>query len=407
MNNYNDMINRPKVVIWGADNYNTLGLVRSIANDGFETLLLITGSDQGVATASKFNKKIIFTHSTNEAVEYLEKNYANSEDTKCKAVLLPGSDTISLAVANNWKALKDRFHLMMTSNPETLIRVTDKNVMDDLASKAGLLVPQSQLYHVGDQVNINFPVILKPVKYKGRKEFKTKIINSLQELKGFLKYMNPANLYQMQQFIDREYDVVIYGCRLPNGELVLAGHHTLERWSDDGGGSYGHLYPEIPDYLNPDALERFFESIGYHGLFSAEYGYKDGKAYFYEVNLRNDGFCHLSYQAGANLPLLWVCSCLDIPFNGSRKMTKSVVGINEIYDVINVWRGKISWKKYKSDLREAEAFHFYDSSDLQPYKNMHRRMWWEIPMRALLKSFRPQIIWILNKIHKQTGGVTR
>ena len=389
---------RPKVVIWGADNYNTLGLVRSLSNNNFDTLLLITGSNHGVATASKYNQQIVYTHSTNEAIEFLVKNYSKREDYKCKAVLLPGSDTISLAVANNWDVLKDRFHLMVTSNPETLIRVTDKNVMDDLASKAGLLVPQSQLYRVGDSVKISFPVILKPVKYEGRKEFKTKILDSHRELESFLKFMNPSNLYQMQQYIDREYDVVIYGCRLPNGELVLAGHHTLERWSDDGGGSYGHLSPVIPEYLNPDALEKFLGNIDYHGLFSAEYGYVDGKAYFYEVNLRNDGFCHLSYQAGANLPLLWVCSCLNIPFEGSRKMTKSVVGINEIYDVINVWRGVISWKKYKSDLQDAKAFHFYDSSDLQPYKNMHRRMWWEIPMRAILKSFRPQIVWIMNKV---------
>lgn len=391
-------MSRPKIVIWGADNYNTLGLVRSLSDCDFDTHLLITGSKQGVATASKYNKQISYTNSTDTAIEFLVNNYEITNDAKSKAVLLPGSDTISIAVANNWRVLKDRFHLMITRDPETLIKVTDKNIMDDLASRAGLLVPKSQLYHVGDSVNIGFPIILKPVKYEGRKEFKTKVINSLQELNDFVKYMNPSNLYQMQQFIDREYDEVIYGCRLPNGELVLAGHHTLERWSDDGGGSYGHLYPEIPEYLNPIALEHFFETIDYYGLFSAEYGYKDGKAYFYEVNLRNDGFCHLSYQAGANLPVLWVCSCLDIPFTGSRKMTKSVVGINEIYDVINVWKGKISWKRYKSDLHEAKAFHFYDSSDLKPYKNMHQRMWWELPIRAMLKKFRPQIIWMLNKI---------
>ena len=135
--------------------------------------------------------------------------------------------------------------------------------------------------------------------------------------------------------------------------------------------------------------------IDYHGLFSAEYGFMNGKAYFYEVNLRNDGFCHLSFQAGANLPLLWVQACLNLPLTASSKMKESVVGINEIYDVINVWRGNISWKKYKSDRAEAKAFHFYDPNDLQPYKNMHRRMIWEIPFRAILKRYRPLIVRIL------------
>ena len=392
---------KPKIVIWGADNYNTLGLVRSLANTDFDIVLLITGSKQGVATASKYNNSIVYTHNTDEAVDFLIKKYNAQTDSRLKAVLLPGSDTISLAVANNWEKLKDRFHLMITQNPETLIKVTDKNVMGDLASKAGLLVPQSQLYRVGDNISVSFPIILKPVQYEGRKEFKTKVLRSYEEFDRFLKYMNPTNLYRGQQYIDKDYDVVIYGCRLLSGEVVLAGHHTLERWSDDGGGSYGHLSPDVPEYLNPDALGKFFEDIGYTGLFSAEYGYKDGKAYFYEVNLRNDGFCHLSYQAGANLPMLWVCSCLDLPFEGSRKMTKSVVGINEIYDVINVWRSHISWKKYKSDLREAGAFHFYDPKDPQPYKNMHKRMWWEIPMRAALKTFRPHIVRIMNKMRNK------
>lgn len=79
-------------------------------------------------------------------------------------------------------------------------------------------------------------------------------------------------------------------------------------------------------------------------------------------------------------------------------MTKSVVGINEVYDVINVWRRNISWIRYKKDLREAEAFHFYDAEDKKPYKNMHKRMYWEIPFRAILKSYRPLIVKVINKL---------
>lgn len=390
----------PKIVIWGADNYNTLGLIRSLANTNFEIILLITGSKQGVATSSKYNQTIKFTSNIEEAIEYLVQNFDSKDNPSDKAILLPGSDTVSLASAFHWDVLKDRFHLMITENPKTLIQITDKNVMWDFAKKAGLLVPKSQLYKLGDEVIIPYPIILKPVKYEGRKEFKTKVLYNSVELTKFSKYLNPSNIYQIQQYIDKEYDVVVYGCCLPTGKVVFAGHHTLERWSDDGGGSYGHLSPVLPDFLNTDALTRFLNNINYSGLFSAEYGYKGNKAYFYEVNLRNDGFCHLSYQAGANLPLLWICSCLNLPFHGSPIMTKSIVGINEIYDIINVLRGNISWKKYRSDLKKAQAFHFYDPKDIQPYKNMHRRIWWEIPMRAILKSLRPQLVYIINKLKR-------
>lgn len=392
---------KPKVVIWGADNYNTLGVLRSLAVGDFDVLMLVNGSRHKIATSSKYCHKFYIAHTIEEGIDFLVENYPIETDEKNKAVLIPGGDATSVASAEYYEVLKNRFHLMVTDDPNTLIEVTDKNVMGRKAQEAGLLVPAAQEYHVGvKEINVPFPALLKPVHSEKRVEFKTKVFESAEDLLKFSKYLNSDNRYLLQQFINKSHDIVVYGCKLPKGDLKLAGHHTLERWSDDGGGSYGHLSPDLPEYLRLDALNRFFDMIGYHGLFSAEYGFENGKAYFYEVNLRNDGFCHLSFQAGANLPLLWVCSCLGLPFTASYKMTKSVVGINEIYDVINVWKGKISWMKYRKDKKEAKAFHFYDPDDPQPYKNMHRRMFWELPMRAILKTFRPQIVWILRKIGK-------
>ena len=43
-----------RAVIWGVDNYNTLGLLRSLAVADMEITLIIIGSKQGVATASKY-----------------------------------------------------------------------------------------------------------------------------------------------------------------------------------------------------------------------------------------------------------------------------------------------------------------------------------------------------------------
>lgn len=396
INSYNNI---PKVVVWGADNYNTLGIIRSVSVEDVDLTLIIIGGKHNVASASKFCQRYILTHDVDEGVKYMTDHFSKQSDASEKAILIPGGDTASIGIAENYSALKDRFHLMCTSDPDVLLKTTDKTEMSKVAREAGLLVPADQEYHVGvKDINVPFPVILKPVHVEGRVEFKTKVLRDRNELDSFVKMLNPNNRYLMQQYIEKSHDIVIYGCRLPDGTLKLAGHHTLERWSDDGGGSYGHLSSEIPDYLQPDALKRFFDIVDYHGLFSAEYGYYNGKAYFYEVNFRNDGFCHLSFQAGANLPLLWVQACLGNPLTASDKMTKSGVAINEIYDVINAWRGVISWKQFRKDKKEAIAYHFYDPNDMQPYKNMHRRMWWEIPARAILKSFRPQIIWILGKL---------
>lgn len=390
---------RPRVVIWGADNYNTLGVLRSLSVADINVEFVCLGKKHGVTTASKYCNKYIITRTVEKSIQYMVDNYPIEENPAQRAVLIPGGDSASIGIAENFEILNKRFHLMCTTDPKVLIEVTNKNEMGRVAKQAGFLVPEAQEYSPGDtDVIVPFPAILKPIYVEGYTEFKTKILCTLEELNTFSKLLNTNNRYLLQQFIEKSHDIVIYGVRLPDGELKLAGCHTLERWSDDGGGSYGHLSPDIPEYLNPEALLKFFDIIDYHGEFSAEYGYRGGKAYFYEVNLRNDGFCHLAFQAGANLPLLWVQACLGLPQTAPYKITKSIVGINEIYDVINVWRHNISWKRYKSDKAEAEAFHFYDPQDLKPYKNMHRRMIWEIPFRAFLKRYRPYIVKLINKL---------
>lgn len=390
-----------KIVIFGPDNYNTLGMLRSLANRGYDILLLLKGRRQGVASASKYCTKCVFISTEEDAVTYLIKQFRECNIPSQKTILMPGGDSYSLACAKNHNALSKRFHLMCTSDPEVLIRITDKNEMGKKAKEAGLLLPDSQKFEVNcKEISVSFPVILKHVTIKGRTEFKTKIVKSKKKLEKLKKILNPDNTYIMQQFIPRSHDIYVYGCRLPNGEVKLAGYNTQVRWSDDGGGSFGRLYPEIPKYLQREALERFLESVDYHGLFSAEYGYYDGKAYFYEVNFRNDGFTHLSYQAGANLPLLWVESCIEIPITASPVMTKSIYSINEVYDIANVMHRNISYRQYKRDLAKAQAFLYYDPEDLQPYKNLMKRRIWEIPLRAFVKSFRPQIVWFLKKIGK-------
>ena len=49
-----------RAVVWGADNYNTLGLLRSLAVADLDITLIVTGSKQGVATASKYCKKYCY-----------------------------------------------------------------------------------------------------------------------------------------------------------------------------------------------------------------------------------------------------------------------------------------------------------------------------------------------------------
>lgn len=93
---------------------------------------------------------------------------------------------------------------MTTADPRTLINVTDKLVMGQVAEEAGLLTPKTQVYSIEDcEVEVPFPIILKPLHSTGRVEFKTKQLNDIKELESFKKYLNPNNRYLLQQYIKR------------------------------------------------------------------------------------------------------------------------------------------------------------------------------------------------------------
>lgn len=388
------------VIIWGPDNYNMLGLLRQLSSIK-DVFLLINGRNQKCATKSVYCKRYKCTKDYYAGLEYLIQNFPVSSS---RHILIPTGDRAAEIIDDNKSILEPYFILMGTVKQGLLKKFDDKNIMVSVAKKCGFLVPDSYSFSVlSPVVNFPFPCILKPAHSDGIKEFKTKIINNQQELEKFKRLLNPRHTYILQKLIPKTHDILVYGLRRYTGEIILAGQFIKDRWSDDGGGSHGLLTKELPEYLQLKALKVLLERIDYKGLFSVEYGLVDSKAYFYEINLRNDGTSHLFFQAGANLPLCWVNDCWKIKSEHSTMITKDAWNINEIYDIINVIRGRISWSKYKSEKKQATIFHYYSGDDKEPWRIARRRALWDLPFRAFLLKFRPHIIYIKSKLDSLIG----
>lgn len=86
-------------------------------------------------------------------------------------------------------------------------------------------------------------------------------------------------------------------------KICIAGALIRDRFCGTGESSHGLITPQLPSCVNVNHIEEYLERIDYYGLFSFEYGMNNNQAYFFEVNLRNDGTSHFFYQAGANIPL--------------------------------------------------------------------------------------------------------
>lgn len=381
-----------KAIIWGADNYNTLGLLRQLSVIDGEVLLLINGKSNNCATKSRYCKKYKITPDYECGLKFLIDSIPQSQD---KVFLFPAGDLAAETIDRNKEKLQNHYVLMGTSQQGVLCEVDDKNIMCKLAEESGFHIPKSFKFSIETTLSdIPFPCILKPTKSYGIKEFKTKVIQCKQQLNKFQRLLNPKHEYILQEYIPKQKDVLVYGCRMPDGTIEYAGQYIKDRWSDDGGGSHGLLTAALPQYLQLDAADRMLKRIDYYGLFSLEYGLCDDKAYFYEINLRNDGTSHLFFQAGANLPVAWIQNNMEEKYSVSTHITHDGWNINELYDIINVIRGRISLKQYLRDRREASIFHYFSEDDLTPWKVARRKVWWDIPLRAFLLSFRPQIVYL-------------
>ena len=192
---------------------------------------------------------------------------------------------------------------------------------------------------------------------------------------------------------------MVYGARMWNGDTVLAGAMIRDRFADSGSSSHGLMTAEIPTCVDQEKIGLFLNEIDYHGLFSFEYGMVEDKAYFFEVNLRNDGTSHYFYQAGANIPLAYAYSCAGMDYSEVPTIiTGDKLFVDEVFDFENVLKGNVTYRKWKTDKNNATVFKYYAENDKEPWRWVMKRRWKQTLQDLVLKRFRMYIIYVLDKI---------
>lgn len=355
---------RKRVVIWGDDHHNALGLLRMLSGHGFEILFLIHRFKKNIATASKHCEKYVIVSSIEDGLEYLYNNYTDKIN---KAALLFTADRYAEVANENLAKLKDYFFVAGPSKEAFLKQIDDKFYMGELAKKCGLNIPESILLPpLEDSLVKSYPIVIKPCSPKN-KDFKIKIVKNRRELKKIYSNLIPSKRYILQQFIEKEADGLIYGCRTQQGETYLSGICIRNRWSDDGCGSFGYITDNIPKSINTKGIVLFLDTIDFKGLFSVEFALTKDNSYFYEFNLRNDGTAVLFYQSGSNIALAYVNSCFGIMEKVPTKSVGKKYLINEFWDEFNVKDGIITKKQWKEDFDKSTIFFYYDPDDMNPY----------------------------------------
>lgn len=386
-----------KVIVWGADGFNTLGLMRELGNSGIDLMFLIKGK-KGIAASSKYCTEYVEIPTIEEGYRYLFENCAHEP---YKPIIITPGDDISIFIDQHKEEFEKCFIVSGTNKKGNLEKYTDKNNMTALAEEIGILCPKSRsINKESDISDVEYPCLIKPSHEKPGhyNEFKFKICKKKIQLKRTLRYVRRDSEFILQQYIPKKLDLLVYGARMWDGNVVFAGAFIRDRWADSGSSSHGYFTNAMPESVDASKMSAFLDRIDYHGLFSFEYGLIDDKAYFFEVNLRNDGTSHYFYQAGVNIPLAYVYNSAGLDYSHIiSEVQEKKCFIDELYDVENVLTGKISRKKWKQDMAEATVFKYYDSDDIAPYQLERKGRTKQIIKDIILKRFRLYIVFILDK----------
>lgn len=388
-----------KVIIWSCDNFNTLGLMRELGIYNFDLFFLIKGK-ASFAAYSKYCCDYQETDSLTAGLDYLKANFKVSTDNK--NILITSGDDIAVFLDDHRDELKDSFILPVTRKKGNLKKYTDKYNMTVLAEKTGINCPKTYQIKWNSPIpDISFPCVIKPSHENvgHYNEFKIKICKNKKQLSKVLSLVRHDSIFVLQEYVPKETDILIYGCRMWDESVVLAGTFYKDRFDGVGSGSHGFLEKEIHKSIDIKKIEELLHEIDYFGLFSIEFGLYKDKAYFYEINLRNDGTSDYFCQAGANLPAAYVFNCAAMDWRTvPHEIKKKSWFIDELFDIENVLIGSISLKQWKEDSKQATINKYYNEEDVEPYNRIKKMRLKILVSDLLLKRFRIYIVYFLDRL---------
>jgi len=357
----------------GADHYNTLWLVRALGMAGFEPTAIIIGKKKGRSFVgkSKYCKYCYCLSSLDVLLPFIK-----SLSFPQRTVLIATSDKVAELIDQNYVHLSAKFILCNCNQKEGgLCYWMGKEKQMSRAKEVGLPVPYSKIINLSSEMALHdakYPALLKPeVSAEGAKAA-FRICNNEKELHTSIdEIKNVCSRVVVQEYVRHDNEFLMYGVAVGNNIIIPGGVFKTITCSDThnlGMHVYGYISASCPSQFDGiEAVKRFVKSINYQGLFSVEVIITKDNYYFLEINLRNDGTCYLTTQAGVNIPAIWTAYCYGydwhkFPITFKRDKT---YGLNEI-NYIKYGIKKTGIIRTIKNVFKAKAFSLYKVNDVKP-----------------------------------------
>ena len=358
-----------EVIVTGGSHHNTYGVIRALGKKKLKPfLLLVNDSNNSFLLRSKYLGGYQVVDTEQHAIDFL----FNNKDKYEGAVVIACSDGMSSALDCNRYKLGFNYKLPGADVQGQISSIMDKDLMSSLGKKVGFNIPESWIVSSLHDIDVvEYPCITKPIISKDGHKTDIEICQNKCELENIIKN-GSCYKYQVQQFIEKEFEYQLIGLSLNNGnELIIPGFSRCIRPCPRT--NTGFLHYESLDCISApiDLCKKFVQATGYSGLFSIEFlRDKQGTDYFMEMNFRNDGNAICVTAAGINLPYLWYLANTGKDYKKELKQStmKSVFVMPEFPDFLCfVKSGKISFFKWIKDVLKTNTFMVFNISDVSPF----------------------------------------
>lgn len=297
------------VIVIGVNHNNPLGLIWSLYEAGHKVTLILREDVKGYICASKYIDNIYYCAEDEKLISSIKQISVKMNE---KPVVFVSGDADATILNDHYKEITPYCYFEGGRTDGSINKYRDKDIGNDLARKCGFLLPPNEVLNSAQglsSLKLSYPLFIKANNSTHGGKAAMKKCDTLQVAKDFVVSLpNDYFPLQVQQFINKEYEIMILGCSLYGGRKVMCpvANRKIRQYPKHVGlGSYSESLAVRQNKALMDLgskISQYLKEIEYTGLFSAEFLYSQGNYYFLEINLRNDGTSWLSTCSGYNLP---------------------------------------------------------------------------------------------------------
>lgn len=357
----------PDFIIFGSGNYNSLGVLHALADAGKDALVLCIGKSRdrkhgNIIGHSRFSKYLLEVSDVEEGVRWLIENKSKFPEG---TIIYPTGDIEEMALDKESENLKSHYVFPSCSESGEVSRLMEKSSQIEQAERHGLRIIRSQYSNSPDFSfeKVEYPCMAKPLNSTVGTKGDMRICQNENDLKEALLNGKHTKNFIIQKYINNEADLLFLGVALPDGDVVIPALVKKPGVSPTGEYSHAIITTEIDKHLpEKEKVISFVKSLGYTGPFSIEFGLENGKNYFFEINLRNDGTSHYPLNAGVNIPMIYFNSIRGLTQKSTWRPTEYEM-IDEVADLRRVLNRHLSLSAWIKSFRKAGSYKFYYRKD--------------------------------------------